>query len=244
MRPIGFSTGAIAFGDFRGALGTLSHHASLVCVELSALRVSEVRPLIEALPSLDLRRYEYVSLHAPSRFSTEEESWLANLLYEKVPSSWPIVLHPDTIHDYSLWERFGQRIAIENMDRRKASGRGFKELTQIFSKLPSARLCFDIGHSHQYDPSMTEAFETLTALGSRVVQMHVSEVDSESHHEPVSYGTMLAFKRVSYLVPEWVPIILESRVTQPQIESEIAAAEEALSKSEGSLGESFKTFVH
>jgi hypothetical protein len=233
MRPIGFSTGAIAFGDFRGALATLRKHANLGCVELSALRVPEVLPLIEALPSLDLKMYSYVSFHAPSQFSQEDEAWLADLLHENVPSAWPIILHPDTIHDFSHWARFEQRVAIENMDRRKKCGRGIHELTHIFSKLPDARLCFDIGHSHQFDPSMTDAFQILTLLGSRIAQLHLSEVDSESHHEPVSYGTMLAFNRVSYLIPECVPVILESRVNESQIETEVAAADQSLPVGDG-----------
>jgi hypothetical protein len=76
---------------------------------------------------------------------------------------------------------------------------------------------------------MTEAFETLTAYSSRLVQVHVSEVDSESHHEPVSYGTILAFNRVSGLIPETVPIIVESRVPQSLISLEAEVANEALS---------------
>jgi hypothetical protein len=75
---------------------------------------------------------------------------------------------------------------------------------------------------------MTDAFEMLTAFGSRLVQVHVSEVDSESHHEPVSYGTILAFNRVSGLIPEHVPIIVESRVPQEKINAEVAIANEAL----------------
>ncbi len=229
MRLIGFSTGAIAFGDFRGALKALGQYANLECVELSALRLTEVVPLIEALPSLELGKYKYISFHAPSRFSQQEELWLADLLYDKVPPSWPIILHPDTVHDYSCWLRFGNRIAIENMDRRKDCGRGVRELIPIFKRLPEARLCFDIGHSHQYDPSMTDAFETLTLFAPRIVQLHLSEVDSESHHEPVSYGTILAFNRVSYLIPEQMPVIVESRVTHSEIELEAAAARDALS---------------
>lgn len=227
MRAIGFSTGAVAFGDFRMALEILKR-CSLPCIELSALRVPEVRGLIEAIPTLDLVGYSYISLHAPSRFSREEEIWLTSLLHRSVPASWPIVLHPDTIHDFTLWKPFAQRIAIENMDRRKKCGRSVGELLQIFHALPDAGLCFDIGHSHQYDPSMTDAFEMLTAFGSRLVQVHVSEVDSESHHEPVSYGTILAFNRVSGLIPEHVPIIVESRVPQEKINAEVAIANEAL----------------
>jgi hypothetical protein len=228
MRAIGFSTGAVAFGDFRLALAILKE-CNFRCIELSALRVSEVNPLIEALPDLDLAGYSYISFHAPSRFSREEELWLRELLYKKDPASWPIVLHPDTIHDFELWRQFASRIAIENMDRRKQCGRSVRELTEILGNLPEAGLCFDIGHSHQFDPSMTEAFETLTAYSSRLVQVHVSEVDSESHHEPVSYGTILAFNRVSGLIPETVPIIVESRVPQSLISLEAEVANEALS---------------
>src|SRR5271170_6888076 len=117
MRRIGFSSGAIAFGDFVGALDILKENA-FPCVELSALRVSELRPLLSALPQLDLSGYSYVSVHAPSSFSEEDESWVADVLYTCVPTKWPIVIHPDAIFDFKHWVRFGSRIAIENMDRR------------------------------------------------------------------------------------------------------------------------------
>ena len=62
MRRIGFSTGALARGDFRTALAILRQH-QIAIVELSALRVEELMPLVTALPSL---RLEGFSL---SRFS-------------------------------------------------------------------------------------------------------------------------------------------------------------------------------
>src|SRR5208283_5048313 len=60
MRRIGFSSGAISFGDFTGALEILKG-STFSCVELSALRLQELEPLISALPNLDLSRYSYVS---------------------------------------------------------------------------------------------------------------------------------------------------------------------------------------
>ena len=70
MRPIGFSTGALAYSDFNLALQLLKEEP-ISCVELSALRWSEVEPLLSALSSLDLRRYTYVvsTLQAGSRLT-------------------------------------------------------------------------------------------------------------------------------------------------------------------------------
>ena len=226
MRSIGFSTGAIALGDFRLALSLLAPY-SLPCIELSALRISEVDVLVDAIPTLELSKYGYISLHAPSSYPESKESWLAELLYSGVPEEWPIVLHPDAIFDSSIWQRFGKRIAIENMDRRKPKGRSLKELLEVFMLLPEASLCFDIGHAYQCDPSMTEAFLILTTLASRMVHMHLSEVSTDSQHEPVSYGAKLAFQQVTSYIDQKTPVILESRVPRTSIGDEIVDAQSA-----------------
>lgn len=227
MRDIGFSTGAVAYGDFHCALKLLAPH-DLPCIELSALRMSEVETLVSAIPALHLSRYRYISFHAPSDFSSSEEADLANLLYSGIPESWPIVLHPDAISEFGVWRRFGRRMAIENMDRRKPVGRNREELKAIFDQLPEASLCFDAGHARQCDSSMTDAFLILSAFRDRLVQIHLSEVNSQSQHDPISYGSMLAFRQVSSLIPEGVPIILESRVNPSQISKEVKNADLAL----------------
>jgi len=227
MRTVGFSSGAVAYGDFRGALTNLRDR-HFECLELSALRVPELAPLIEALPQLDLSAYSYVSLHAPSMFTREEEASVAETLYTGVPEAWPIVVHPDTIHDFKHWIRFGKRIAIENMDRRKPIGRTAGELQEIFNCLPEASLCFDVGHARQCDTSMTEAFLILSKFSGRLVQVHISEVNSASQHDPISHGAKLAFQRIACMIPEQIPIIIESRVTDTQISVEAVRALEAL----------------
>ncbi len=228
MRKIGFSTGAVAYGDFQKALDVLAG-SELACVELSALRMSEVEVLVDAIPHLNLAGYSYVSFHAPSSYSSEYEPWLTDLLYSRIPATWPIVVHPDAIRDSSLWRRFGGRVAIENMDRRKPIGRNVRELQKIFECLPDAKLCFDMGHARQCDSSMTDAFLMLTAFQNKLVQIHLSEVNSDSQHEAVSYGARLAFQQVASLISDDLPIILESRVSFDQIDNEVEIAREALS---------------
>jgi sugar phosphate isomerase/epimerase len=220
MRHIGFSTGALALSNFDAALKILSDF-EVDSIELSALRAREVEALLSALPRLNLSRYAYISFHAPSAFVEREEELLADHLFTRLPESWPIVLHPDAICNFSVWRCFGNRIAIENMDRRKPIGRTVIELARIFDLLPEARLCFDIGHARQCDASMTEAYLMLKTFRSRIVQVHVSEVNSASQHERISYGAKLAFREIAPLLPTQAPLILESRAKPNEIAEEL-----------------------
>jgi len=68
--------------------------------------------------------------------------------------------------------------------------------------LPRASLCFDIGHARQVDPTMSEAAAILQRYSARLRQLHVSEVNSQSKHDSLSFESILAFRRVSHLVFE------------------------------------------
>ena len=234
MILIGFSTGALALGDFPRALGMLTGK-SVNAVELSALRTHELPHLVAALGALDLRQYEYVSVHAPSRFSEDQEPDVVELLKPFMAYRWPIILHPDAIHNAALWTQFGDVLCIENMDKRKAVGRSVAELEPFFDKLPEARFCFDIAHARQVDSSMTEAYMLLKAFGNRLRQIHISEVNSSSKHDRISRGAVRTFKEVSHLIPPTVPVILETPVVEAEIEEEIKRASDALSSSNDAI---------
>jgi len=70
MQPLGYSTGALALSDFRRALEMLKDQP-VAAIELSAIRKHELIPLLRSLDGLDLSRFEYVSIHAPSEFSPQ-----------------------------------------------------------------------------------------------------------------------------------------------------------------------------
>jgi hypothetical protein len=226
MRPIGFSTGALARADFRRALRELEGKP-LDSLELSALRYPELPVLLNSLRDLSLSSFRYIAIHAPSEFGEHEEVEVVKLLKALVPVTWPIIVHPDTIHNYELWKSFGSQVAIENMDRRKPTGRTVEELKTIFERLPEARLCFDIGHARQFDTTMTEAYRILKLFAEKLCQVHVSEVNSASQHESVSFASILAFSQVANLISESVPLIIESRVQPDEIENEISRTKEA-----------------
>jgi hypothetical protein len=218
MRLVGYSTGAIALGDFSRALTLLSGY-DFQAVELSALRIAEVEPLLRALPSLRLDRYKYISFHAPSSFTEDEEERLVSLL-ATLPAAWPIILHPDAICRASRWIPLASRLAIENMDRRKNTGRSVSELKEVFELLPQAMMCFDLGHARQVDPSMIGAYLLLKTYGERIVQLHISEVDTLNRHDVISRAAEMAFFQVRQYIPKTAAVILESRVQEKDIGSE------------------------
>lgn len=228
MRPIGFSSGALAYADFRGGVAMLLGK-DIHCLELSALRENELDPLLDAVDELDLAQFRYISIHAPSGFHPEREEAIVDRLAEiAVRRQWPVILHPDAVHDGTLWQRLGQFLCIENMDKRKSIGRTAEELAQVFAQYPDASLCFDIGHARQVDATMTEAYLILTAYRDRLRQVHLSEVNTRSKHDPLSLASILAFRDVAELIPTEIPIILETPVREEQLMEEISKAVEAL----------------
>src|SRR5690242_9777501 len=142
---VGFSTGSLSFGDFRRGLQIVAGQGT-TAIELSALRETELQPLLDALDSLALDEFSYIAFHAPSKLNALTEKCLASKLNAVVKRRWPIILHPDVISNFALWRRFGSSVCIENMDKRKSVGRTAAELAVYFDELPEARLCFDIGH--------------------------------------------------------------------------------------------------
>lgn len=226
MRPIGFSTGALAYSDFRRGIAMASEQCAVI--EISALRQPELFPMLKALDSLDLAGFSYVSIHAPSQIDRNWETAAWGALRDELWRKWPIVVHPDALYDTSLWREFGSQLCIENMDKRKPIGRTAKELDRVFVQLPEASLCFDIGHARQCDPTMTEAYLILKEFGSRLRQVHVSEVSTESKHNRLSFTSRLSFREVAHLIPEDVPLILETPVTAIEMAEEISRVRNAL----------------
>ena len=228
MRHIGFSTGALARGDFRKGLQMLTgKNAS--AVELSALRQEELIPLVEQLDSLDLSQFNYVAFHAPSAMDAAFEATALRLLEQVARRDWAIIVHPNVMVQPQEWARLGDRLCIENMDKRKPVGQTASDLVEIFKGLPDATFCFDIGHARQVDPTMSEASTILQSLGGRLRQLHVSEVNTQSRHDALSLESRLAFQKVSHLIPPDAPVILESRVEESEINQEMENALNALS---------------
>ena len=222
MKPIGFSTGALAKGDFATGLTVQRDVPRIDAVELSALRDHELPLLADAIPSLDLDGFEYVSFHAPSKLQTLDEHAVFELLLG-LPDSWPVIVHPELLQTPSLWQQLGARLCLENMDNRKTTGRTIAELHVLFEAFPEATFCLDLGHARQIDPTMLSAMLMLQEFGNRLVELHISEVGPHGEHLPLGATTRQAFARVVHLVPAECPLIIESIIPAELMERELDA---------------------
>lgn len=209
-RAVGFSTGSLAPGHCGQALEIL-RTVNVQAVEISALRVSELREALQASDEIDLTRFQYVSFHAPSKFNGLHEKEIREAISLVVEKQFPIILHPDAISDWGIWRELGPLAVIENMDGRKPDGRTVEELLPVFERLPEARFCFDIGHAWQIDPTMTLTQELLLAFADRLCEFHVSTVNDQFSHEPLQVASIKVFAPWLKRFPD-VPIILETPV--------------------------------
>lgn len=221
---IGFSTGSIALNDVKRGVSVATHRLTRA-IELSALREDELDPLLETVDRLKTRLsgFDHIAFHAPSKRVRFSESELTQRLRKVADRGWAIIVHPDVIEDFSLWRTLGGAICVENMDKRKPMGRTAAQLKEIFAQLPQARLCFDIGHARQVDPTMQEAETILERFHNRMGQVHMSYVNSQSRHERLNFESIAAFQKVA----RWLgstPIILETPVTSDEVEEEVIAA--------------------
>ena len=223
MRAVGYSTGALARGDLHRALGLASGLDGMTAVELSALRIEELGPLVDMAPHLDLRPFHHISVHAPSRFDPGQEGWVVEQL-ATLPHEWPIVVHPDALHDVSLWTRFGGRLLLENMDGRKRTGRNVAELEPFFAVLPRAGFCLDVAHAFHADPGGGTLRELTGRFETRLVQLHVSTVNDAAEHGGLDAGAVARYADLAARIGPRVVVILESVVPEAQLQDELNAA--------------------
>ena len=209
MRPIGFSTGALAKGDFRTGLALQRTNPLLRAIELSALRDHELQPLVSGLDDLELSHFKYVSVHAPSKLVTLSERDAFSVLSE-LPLTWPIIVHPELMPTPPLWRSLERRVCLENMDNRKSNGRTLREMRQLFELLPDAEFCLDLGHARQIDPTMATAMRMAEEFSGRLRQLHVSEIGGSGEHLPLSALAIYAFQLVARFIPSDCAVIIES----------------------------------
>ncbi len=208
-KQIGFSTGALERGNYRAALNWLRNN-NVHNVELSALRLEELEPLVADLDSLQTQWFSYVSFHAPSSFPEEAESRVVDLLQRVVKRGWNIIVHPDVIRKPELWRKFGRSLLLENMDRRKSVARTADELAKWFVALPEARLCLDVAHARQLDTTMILLTDILEKFQDRLGELHISELDSHCRHQPMSASSVADYKRFAGNLSPGLPVIIEA----------------------------------
>ena len=175
--------------DRRGDWAALCWEAartSVFAAEFAALSEDELPALVRYLDSGVELPFRFLSVHAPTKQRRMSEADLVAQLAALPASVDAIVVHPDLIEDPSLYARVGARLAIENMDARKPTGRTVEELEPLFEALPDAGFCFDVAHAWSIDPTMEEGERLLDRFAGRLCHVHVSSIDELGHHMPLA----------------------------------------------------------
>jgi hypothetical protein len=191
---IGVSTGYMvgARGDWP-RLAAAAEVLSDDVVELSALSARELPGLVAFLEDVPELPFRHVSVHGPSKGWNGEPAALVAQLAELPGSVEGVVMHPETLGDARAFAALGSRLRLENMDTRKPDARTPAELARYFEQLPAARFCFDVAHAQLHDPSMGLAHALLDAFEERLVEVHVSSIESNGCHVPLRAEDAEAF---------------------------------------------------
>jgi hypothetical protein len=207
---LGCSTGYMheQRGDWPGLVRQAAAECSFA-VELAALSEPELPGLVRYLEVNPSLPFLFVSVHAPSKERRIPEIDLVAMLSRLPRSIDAIVVHPDAIGEPSLYRPLGRTLAIENMDVRKPDGQTVEQLEPLFEELPDAGLCFDVAHAKSVDPTMAEGVRILDAFGDRLRHVHLSSLDDDCHHVPLTEGDESLFAPLLSRCRD-VPWILEA----------------------------------
>jgi hypothetical protein len=212
--PLGASTGYME--ELRNDWPALVEQAlktSSFAVELAALSESELPGLLDFLADAPPLPFRYVSVHAPTKHLRMSDAELVAALAQLPPWVDAVVVHPDVIEDVIAYRRLGALVAVENMDPRKSAGRTADELDALLAALPEAGFCFDVAHAAAVDPLLDAAHELLDRFRGRLRHLHVSSLDDDQHHEPLSDADETAWAGVLRRCRD-VPWILEAPLSR------------------------------
>jgi hypothetical protein len=98
---------------------------------------------------------------------------------------------------------------LENMDVNKPFGRSASDLSATFARFPAAGFCLDVAHVWTNDRSLALGHELIDAFGSRLRQLHVSGIEADGSHRPVTQDDLALYRPLLERCAH-VPAIFES----------------------------------
>ncbi len=174
------------------------------------------------------KKFDFVSLHAhwkdvsyAREIRTKEIVAKIRHLCDSLPIK-TVVLHPDTIAEFSVLDDLNFPFVLENNDSRKEFGIDMKDFYEIMH-YGEFGYVLDLQHAYENDASMKLADNLLAFFGSQLSHLHVSGENNHENHVPVH----LAHNResIASFFKRWhisLPIILEGILLE-NIEQTITA---------------------
>lgn len=225
---LGFSTGCLHKSGL-----TLRKQLELIAqtgctlVELNFLRAEDlVANRNTDVRGNELRPFQYVSLHAPvyayGRDKGTFDIFAAIRKINRIRGLDLVVVHPDTVRDFSAFDNLDFPVAFENMDKRKKRDKIPSDLLKIMDSSEEYRMVLDVNHAFTHD--IDDADCRLAAafwqkLHPWIDQVHLSGYAPPEHNHWPLFKTKQGFIIRSIENLE-VPIIVESVLTPDELAQE------------------------
>lgn len=236
---IGFSTGGVALADQPPLAERIRALKAMGCnaIELGFVRASCARD--ELVPGIDpalLEGFVFVSLHAPGGkwpWNNAEKTHVMLQQIENIHRAHPlgaVVVHPDAVPDYSVFDDYTFPVAYENQDCKKPQYKTVEAMQTFFAQRDYP-FVLDLQHCASNDPTLATVQDFIAAFSGRLVEIQVAAVDPVSFADPDAGAVKHA---MLHLVPSEnilaalkqfcnVPIIIEgSSQTLKEAEKELA----------------------
>ena len=193
-------------------------------VELNYLGSTE----FTKLPTiLNLKPFDYVSLHAPVLPYGQKDNALVELALDRINfinksrKLDAVVFHPDPVVDFRFFQGTGINWAVENMDRHKKYYHSPEEIWSEVAELSDIGFVFDINHARSNGMvyiwmNVLHRQDSQDFLRHRLKHIHLSGY--ENHHEPLFQTRQDGF--IIFAKSLEVPIIIESVVSVADLKKE------------------------
>lgn len=157
-------------------------------IEIACIRKEDLPRLLNLDAGKNRQYFRHFSLHAPSdiAYGDNAETRLALTLIEEAHRRLQfdlVVIHPESVRDWGIFENVSFPFGIENADHRKGFGQTVEDLEGIFKKIGCGSFVLDVNHCFANDASMALAEELLDNFYGRLGEVHLSGFIK--YHEPL-----------------------------------------------------------
>ncbi|MCX6765417.1 MAG: hypothetical protein NT136_00360 [Candidatus Moranbacteria bacterium] len=208
MKIIGFNSGVLhhTFHPISKEMLDIIRNTGANAVELGSDQAEQLKDLEVS----DFQGFSYISIHAPSNVIYGQNQEAVKVLdsiqeaHERF-SFKCVVIHPDRVDNWDIFDNYNFPIAVENMDFRKNFGKTVKDVKQVLENNDYG-FVLDLNHCYSNDKSLRLAWDFYKAFKNRLCEIHISGF--QKYHEPL-FKTRQN-KIIKMLPKKEVPIIIES----------------------------------
>src|SRR3989344_732259 len=224
---LGFATGLMRHLPTQNAIEFIQK-TGCEAVEVNFPKDYKERDWISEIPTGVLDSFNWVSVHLPKISADGEEGQYADNhgtevvfdMYKRLNALRHIdavIVHPNMVSDFGVLSRFGQKVLLENLDKRNTQFTRPEDFRELFSDSSPFGMILDLNHVFTHDPSMRRAKEFYDAYGDRVGEIHLSGFTEL--HEPLFRTRQ---DEIIYSIQDFsTPIILEGTMKPEELSLEM-----------------------